>query len=291
MFFVILALFFQRTYADTASDNLSINVTVKNRTIVSIDPSILVWPAEYPGNQSSTIHQVGIENLGSTPIQYIWFNNTYPSSNPFGSGVASNYDAGNFVVVQAKGGGNYYFPARYEYNQSYTLVYVDIPSGWYYGRFRNASHEYFWTVDATGGNCSQDGTLFRIGVNEHNATNTGSVDLDPSDGSSDSYYQYALSYTNWNGQNWGYTAINVSAQNETYCVAVNETCDLAIFYHWAMDAPGAGSPPCNETYAEYWSSTPLNPGGALAANVTVRIPYGVMYGNVGLGYLYITVQT
>ena len=52
---------------------------------------------------------------------------------------------------------------------------------YHYGRFRNASSEWFWFVDKTGSGdtdeCNETGTTFYIGDNAHTRTSTGSVDF------------------------------------------------------------------------------------------------------------------
>ncbi len=274
--------FLPETYAVTQVDEVDITITVAQKTLVDITPASLTWSNVDPGSQSGIddggYGSIQIENIGSTNITGVWFNNTYPSSNPFGSGTNASYNAGNFVVIKRdteSGDNAWMFPNRVEYNASNTIVYVTVPTGYYYGRFRNASHEYFWGVDAGSGACNLNGRIFRIGIDEHNQSVTGDSDL--SDGGQGTrYYQYTLTQAS-NNNSWGYAAINVSANNWQMCVAVEDTCDTVMFYRWNTDAPGGTQ--C--AYAQNFTSTTLTPGSWVLATVRVRVPYGVHWGDIG----------
>ena len=227
-------------------------------------------------------------------VTHIWFNNTYPNSNPFGSGSNASYDAGNFVVLRRHPGAGvpadlqyYFFPNRVEYNQSDPLGYISVPAGWYYGRFRNSSYEYFWAIDASDGNCSD--AIFRLGNSYHDQNNAGTTDFTPS---GSDYTQYTLTPISYNGQVWGYVALNDIGGDANFdmCLAVDAGCTQFWFYKWNMDAPGASS--CaNARY--FWNGTQegnFAPGKAVLADVKVRVPYGVHWGKIS-GVLWVTVLT
>lgn len=263
--------------ATEKTDQVNITVTVAQKTLIDVTPTSLTWSNVDPGTEAGADDDaygaVQIENIGSTNISAVWFNNTYPASRPFGTGDNASYDAGNFVVIQRRTTGDYMFPNRLEFNASSEIIYISTETGWYYGRFRNASHEYFWAVDATS-ECN-DSQTFRIGLTEHNQTQTGSVDF-TNGGSGTRYNQYTLA-TAANNNEWGYAAINVSSSDWQMCVAVKNTCDQAFFYRWNTDAPGGTE--C--AYAQNFTSSTLTPGEWVLANITVRVPYGVHYGNTG----------
>jgi hypothetical protein len=280
MFIFISIPVFAPTVTRTSEVNITVNITPK--VMVDINPKSLSWYDLEPGSEGAR-KDVQIENIGSVNITAIWFNNTYPSSRPFGTAVASNYDAGNFVVVSRDGLEDYYFPNRVEYNESQRIVYLIAPDGssppdtskYSYGRFRNSSFEYFWILDrsvSTNGNCT-DADLY-IGTEPHTATTTGDVDF--TDNS-------AISVTPVNAY-WGYAAVNINGM--LYCAAVYYLCDVIHFYKWNMDEPGAGL--CAN--AEYFTTQPLAPGASTYANVRVRVPYGVYYGDVNQGTLTVIAQ-
>ncbi|NOX71897.1 MAG: hypothetical protein GXO64_04345 [Candidatus Micrarchaeota archaeon] len=278
---VLLLAFGIPSEAVTRTDEINVSVTVAQKTMIDVTPTSLTWTNVDPGSEADSSYeansygQIQIENIGSTNITGVWINNTYPASRPFGSGTNASYDAGNFVVLSRQSSTDYMFPNRVEYNASNTIVYVSVPTGWYYGRFRNASHEYFWGVDAASGDCNVTGRVFRIGITEHNQSATGDADL--SDGGTDTrYYQFTLTNAPDNTA-WGYASINVSSSKWQMCVAVKNTCDEAMFYRWNTDAPGGSS--C--AYAQNFTTSTLTPGSWVIANVHVRVPYGVHWGTTG----------
>jgi len=277
--FALLFVLGAQSEAVTRTDEVNVSVTVAQKTMIDVTPTSLTWTNVDPGSEAgssaeaSGYGQIQIENIGSTNITGVWINNSYPSSRPFGSGTNASYDAGNFVVLSRQSSSDYMFPNRVEYNASNTIVYLSTETGWYYGRFRNASHEYFWAVDAASGECNVTGRVFRIGINEHNQTVTGDVDFT---NTASDYNQYTLTNAP-DDTAWGYAAINVSASNWQMCVAIKNTCDTAMFYRWNTDAPGGSS--CG--YAENFTTSALTPGSWVIANVRVRVPYGVHWGTTG----------
>ncbi|MBN2101260.1 MAG: hypothetical protein JW716_00120 [Candidatus Aenigmarchaeota archaeon] len=277
--FLVAVVYMPNTNAVTRVDEVNISVTVNQKTLVDVTPTSLVWSNVDPGSEDllddDGYGSIQVENIGSTNISYVFFNNTYPTTDPFGSGTNASYDAGNFVVLKrnSESGVNAWaFPNRMEYNASQQIVYLTVPAGYYYGRFRNASHEYFWAVDAGSGECNATGRVFRIGIDEHNQSATGSVDFT----NAAQYRQYSLDNAD-NNNAWGWAAINVSNLNWTMCVAVKNTCDQAMFYRWNIDAPGGSE--CG--YAENFTSSTLTPGAWILANIGVRVPYGVHWGTTG----------
>jgi len=300
----------QNTINSTSS--LQITVNVSQKTIISIYPSSLSWTGSdsvEPG-ETGVNKQVLIENLGSTNISYIWFNTTYPKNDPFGTGHAANYDPGNFVKISRQGLDKYYHANRIDYNSSYTIIYLSFPApsnhAWWYGKFRDGGREYFWGVDkvavlATGANCSVDGTIFRIGVNWHNETEEGSVDLS---GGCDDFNAtnpvtecrsgtLQASSEEWQGQEWSFAHIlagnNTFYQN--YTVAVNEYCNTTYWGVWNVDGPGGG-PGVDDNADQYFAddANPLYPGGGLVADVVINVPYGVAWGQVSTGTLTVIAQ-
>ena len=274
--------------ADTSEDTINVNVTVSEKTIIDITPTYFSWTNLDPGSEGGPANEtngwgaIQIENLGSSNISYIWFNATHPSSRPFGTGANGSYDAGNFVVVKRNASNqDFYFPNRVEFNASDSIIYLNVPGGWYYGRFRNADREYFWTVNATNLECNKTTIEFRIGKDAHNQSSQGSIDLT----NAANYYTATLT----NDGDWGYAELNITEDaSEAYCVAVKQSCDQVMFYKYNKDAPGGGVGECSNAY--YFSSSTLTPGSWIIANIRVRIPYGVAYGSINQGSLTIFAQ-
>ena len=304
------------SYAATINDTstLQITVNVSQKTIVSIYPASLSWTGSdsvEPGEQG-VLKQVLIENMGSTNITYIWFNTTYPKNNPFGTGHVANYDPGNFIKISKQSDNEYYHANRIDYNSSYTVIYLSFPTpgageSWWYGRFRDGGREYFWgvlkpsVVLSTGSNCSVDGTVFRMGVNPHNDTAEGSVDLS---GASDGFNDTApanevragslhASGIVWQGQEWAVSGILAGNTSfyRNYTIAVNEFCNTTYWGVWNADGPGGG-PGVGGNWDQYFAdaANPLYPGGGLVADVVVNVPYGVAWGQPNSGTLTVIAQ-
>lgn len=280
------------------SDSISITVQVSELTMVDINPTSLSWngtKAVAPGGEGVE-QAIQIENIGSTNITYIWFNNTYPASNPFGTGINTSYNAGNFIVIRRnQTGEKFFFPNRVEYNMSKVEIYLTLPSGWIsHGRFRNSSYEYFWVVEPGSGNlCNQSDAVFRIGEEPHTQTQTGSTDLTTCDVGCVSGPNPCKQFTLTGSQNYGYADICIGGDNPAntvnYTVVVNKTCDVLWFCHWNTDTPCPD--PSTVEHTEYFIQTDLVPGDWIVANVRVRVPFGVAYGTVQEGTLTVIAQS
>jgi len=304
---VLLAVANQNVNAATNKSNTAnISVQIAGLTLVDAAPERLVFNVSgglnpgSVGTGSDVYNQyrnkpgsIQIENIGSTNITKIWFNTTYESSNPFGTGSRLAYDAGNFVVISKEDANSFYFVNRVEYNRSRELVYVNTPSGWAYGRIRNTTFEYFWAVQNQSSQSQCNSTTIRLGINYHSQTVDGSTNFDSNEGATNGvdYNEFTLTDASWTGGgNVGYANINAGPFNG-YCVAVWNCGEKLMLYKWNDDAPGAGS--CgNADY--FWDNTTdgvLYPGNSTVADLRVRIPYGVMMGYVNEGTLTIIAQS
>ncbi|MBN2095766.1 MAG: hypothetical protein JW727_07000 [Candidatus Aenigmarchaeota archaeon] len=283
--------------AENVSDTINITVQVGSKTIVVIDPDTLSWTgaqAVDPGREGVS-KEIQIENMGSTNITHLWANTTYETAPPFGTGVAANYNAGNFVALSKTNGTSdyYYFVNRVEYNETHPDIYLTLPASWEgYGRFRDGGKEYFWAV-VPNTNCT-DGTFY-IGKEPHNETQSGTVDISACDATlnDSSGGQACRSGTltpNAEGT-WGYALqvyVGSNAEYHNYSVSVNADCNTTMFSHWNKDAPGgtaAGS------HIDYLSSTTLYPGAAAIMYAKVKVAYGTAAGNIAQGQLTIIAES
>lgn len=191
------------------SEGGSVDVSVNSVTAVDLSPNSLAYSND-PGTIATTettngYEGVEIENVGSVNITDIYFTTTAPSDRPYGSGVAAQYDAGNFVQIRPSGensGTNaesdYHYVSHKSFNESNTLSYFTEPSGVgtvRYGRFRAANESFFWAVtnaeDQSSANmCDGNGDSdLLVGTTPHTPTQTGSVDFS----SSSNYDNYTVS--------------------------------------------------------------------------------------------------
>ena len=271
---------------------------------MNIEPDSLSWTGTEsvePGSEG-VVKYVQIENLGSTNISYVWFNNSYPHHNPYGSGLSSMYDPGNYILISRHGENHYRHPNRIDYNSSYHIIYLTLPSSsWYYGRFRDGPREFFWAVDnstgtGAGNGFAREGTTLRIGVRPHNSTDTGTVDLS---GTCDGLNATSITHDcregtlahwgNWNGQEWAYVGVHFGNDTyyEEYTFAINRWGNMSYIGYWNTEGPG-GTYAFNQYFVN--DTNPLYPGGAVIADVIVRVPYGVAFGEANTGTLTVIAQ-
>jgi hypothetical protein len=283
--------------ADNATNTVNITIQVNQKTLVTVDPSTLTWTggqAVDPGTEgiSKTIQ---IENMGSTNISYIWANTTYEFSPPFGTGIATNYNAGNFVALSRTNGTSdyYYFVNRVDYNETHPDIYLTLPANWAgYGRFRDGANEYFWVIVRGASNCT-DGTFY-MGKTPHNTTQTGTVDFSACDAtlnnSAGAQGCRSGSLTQNVAKDWGYGLIYVgpNAAYHNYTVAVNAACNMTIFNHWNKDMPGGT---VNPSFTDYLSTSTLFPGGVVLMYAKVKVAFGTAAGSVTQGFLTIIAQS
>lgn len=329
-----LAVFTTSGLAQADNENsLQVQVNITEKTIIDIQPKDFAWgqggaqvqPGTIagPDKEQNSYGRIQIENLGSVNISQIWFNTTFPDQRPFGTGAATNYDSANFIALDSNKSGvtdHNQFVNRKEYglNQpaGQDIIYLETPSGWDYGRFRDSSQEYFWTVDDTG--ASLDGSLFRIGVDPHNESQTGSSNLDTAcqggdgAGSNTECNGYTLSTGNFGGTDYAYTDVEVGALDSTnnaidgdgkyYCAVMNESQVLksgdtesdrpAVFFiKWNKGFPATNQGGCDyATNYTVGASAPvqqLTPGQWITRNIRARVPYGVVSANLPTGSLYV----
>ncbi len=293
-------------YTADATDSSQVTVTVNNKTIIDVTPAGMDWGNADPGTvltqytdteDGVTLSQIQIENMGSTDITYVWANVSQPSSNPFGTGNLQNYDSGNWLLLKPTDytGANMSFVDRVEFNSSTDYIYLQKPDNWVsFGKIRDANHEYFWVINATtstdpepycNGSTGTDADIV-IGVEPHNTTNTGTIDL------IDGNVKWAnIGATG--DSDWG--LINgIEIGGTTYCVAVYYDCSKIRIFRWNADAPGASS--CTAFGGSQVGLTLNNgntiyPGDSLIADVELHVPYGVPDGNVPTGTLTILAST
>ena len=217
---------------DTEAD---IDVQISEKTAIDISPENLDFgnlapgetATEATGDNGVTYSALEVENAGSSNISQLYFNTSAPDTNPFGTGVASNYDVGNWIQIAPQetempgipDASNHVFVSRVDFNESNDLSYVNVPDNFNYGRFRVGNEEYFWAVDASGtsgtaGGCATGTGTFRVGNTAHARDTTGTVDLSSTGGDVTGY-----EVSDVNGNYGGVASVDVGSR--TYDVLVN----------------------------------------------------------------------
>ncbi|MFT4892378.1 MAG: hypothetical protein ACI8Z7_000150 [Candidatus Nanohaloarchaea archaeon] len=337
LLFLTVMLSFSATAQESTENNLDVNINISEKTIVDIQPKTFSWGAGTtqvqpgdiagPNKEANGYGRIQIENLGSVNITQLWFNTTFPTQRPFGKGNSDLYDSANFIALDSNTTGvndHNQFVNRKEYGldqsagaDTQDIIYLDTPSNWDYGRFRDSSSEYFWTVDDTGGG-DLGGATFRIGVDHHNESQTGSTNLDedcqggPTAGSNTDCNGYTLSTTSAEGTTWAYTAVEVGALDSTnlaidgdgkyYCAVMNSTQvtkngadesdrPAVYFLKWNKGFPSADQGDCgyatNYTIGSDGEFESLTPGQWITQNIRARVPYGVVSAELPTGSLYV----
>ena len=280
-----------------ANDTVTISINISQIAMVDINPSNLSYQGIGPGdvgdNNTEVIGNysgIWVENIGSVNLTKMWFNTTSPSTMPFGTGNPNNYDAANMIVIYNDTTGNFSFVNRVEFpeNDSMYITTTNAISasqtgqGYLFGRFRNASNEYFFEFEPYAvTNCS-NGTLW-ISDTAKTITSTGDTDL--TDNTALTVYQHPT-------LDFGITEVQVG-DGPHYCVAIPGNCGYVMFHRWNADAPGAGTSYCSNTNGGYYinsTTSPIFPGQVEQAYVKVYVPLGTPYGPLKQGTLTVFVQ-
>lgn len=214
------------TYGTNKSTD--VNVTITSEVALDVEPKTLQYSGVSIGTQvvetDRQFRGVTIENTGSEYIDKIWANASVPNSRPFGSGLPSAYDAGNFLQIKPNlsessvsgaAVSDYFFVNRKEFKvpDSELPAYIVAPedqvtipqtgttvaaeSGEIHtGRFRRGSEELWFIIgtdETDGGDDDCDGVtenaFMRIANVSATSSRLGTVDF-TDDGPSDGIPQY-----------------------------------------------------------------------------------------------------
>ena len=281
------------------SEATDVSVTVNSNTMVDINPASFTWTGVDPGGvgdnntETHNYYALQVENIGSHNITHVWFNATYPTSNPFGVGNADNTDSGNYIALSNSTSNSFQFINRVEYNATTTIVYLRDPEGalppdnsrFVYGRIHNASNEYFWMINKSAtGFCNGTATLY-IGNTSHHKTQTGTSDFETGDVES-----FPLTI-HPDDVDWGYTDIDAGPFSG-YCAAISSDCSQIFLSRWNADRPFDAC--SNSVYAwnaDLASTDPLTPGESFYMKIKAHVPYGIYEGASGTGHITAIVNT
>ena len=195
--------------SDDADQNTDVDVSISDNTGLDVRPVSFTYSAVNPGTKSTSTSSgtsaIEIENIGSNNISDLWMGSSKPVDDPFGTGVAGEYDAGNFLQVnttkvdrQPTGVTNFPHPqyvSRVEYVEpAPTFLQLPAPSDVgtgnndrLVGRFRAADQWWFFAIyydtsstqgdNACGESQGTDDGRVLIGNDAHDAATTGTIDF------------------------------------------------------------------------------------------------------------------
>lgn len=318
--------FLSTASAQDATDDSEVNVTVASETAVDLDPRYLNYSSGLtPGStetlDDSEVSALQVENVGSENITDVWMDASEPTSDPFGTGFASEYDAANFMQIYLNstiisdefssldGSLSDYrdkpvFINRRDYaeNRDLSYIFVDGEDAWEYGRFRAGEEEYFWAVENSSVVGSSNIT-FRLGQTAHTQEQTGTTEFTSS---GTDYVESTLDTTSSLPDNFGTTNVTIPRQdgterNVTAVVQTDATTSEGVYTvrtrFNTQYTNGGSTEDLSGTLASellFDSSRTdgidLAPGDSFQVGTQVTVPRGVPSDSVGLGTLTINVR-
>ena len=302
------------------SDDGDVTVNVSDIVKIDVSPDSLSYgsgsntaiePGTYETQSDGGYTGIEIENSGSVNLSNVWVETSEPTARPFGTGGASNYDAGNMIQLRGiaesgstGSGGNFLYAGRREYNESNTLSYVqvDAPSDTRYGRFRSGDKQFFWAINGTGDTNNQNGnkcsgnddSSFLMGRTSHGKNTLGSVDFrDTSQYVSRDIGTGASDGTGLvNEVDVEFSGGNVTYDVYTWCgddTTSQDNSTYVAFHKWdrqSQTTPGTDLTFSNPDYLFAGSAsddTGLQPGEHFTVETRVSVPFGVAEGTVSQG--------
>lgn len=261
-----------------ATDTASISVSVSSVTMIDINPASFSFTVG-PG-QSSTSQFFQIENIGSATITNVYASVTTTSSNPYGTGVASNYNAGEFVRIDNTTSGPFYYVENKNWNES-KPAYVTVPSNWAEGSPSASSWGYFIRIRSVGLETIEGEEYFAITLNTsadttnpctgtpsgkaiigrtpHTKSQTGTIVLDT-----------AQCGTDCEQVNGGSSTTNVNTVFNAHTIKISSDCKAISLVYWVGTGNGGNN---------LFGGT-LAPGAAKDMRIMVSVPYGVASGTI-----------
>ena len=197
---------------NVTSEGSDITVSISSTTAIDVKPNALDFTGLNVGEQVTEENDGGtqfgsftLENIGSEYIDRVWAEATHPTTDPFGTGDPSNYDAGNFLQIKPSdatpSGVNgddsiYHYVNRWEFANSWNSAQGQIPSyiraspsealsgdtaaDTYVGRLSAGDEWYFYTIVTGSSNDVCDGSQnaeLRLGNSKHSSSDFGTVDF------------------------------------------------------------------------------------------------------------------
>ena len=269
--FLIFIFLLFASIVHSANFNVLVDVNVTQLSEITVSQSSINWTQVIPG-QAGGLRTLDIRNTGSLNATDVFaFVSTLMSetASPYGSSDASNYSAGDVLVVRNATDQNFYWAGKLEWNWTSPISNIDLSnldanSRASQGYFRNASNAYIWALgNGTKGTCNTTGAQFAI---------TDVVD----DGTAATRKPDPTMITFDGGDiEYGYYSINRSSSflNGT-CVAVSSNCNKLYFYKY--DA----RPGLNRCSNVNYLVNKMVPGDTVTITADTWVPLGMPAGNM-----------
>jgi hypothetical protein len=280
----ILILLLAGLAAGADYDEVIIGINISQVVSIDVSPNTVSWIGLNVG-ETGDPEYFTVTNVGSVNITSLRANITNDDTNPYGTGTALNYNAGEFILFNQTDTAFYYVNKK-NWNETVPGE-VTGPTDWtegadtgYFGIIRTAwdndvGQDYYFFTNRTGdsGDCHTGSGELYIGKEPKNVTDQGSVDF-----SSSANFDTVTLDTSGIG--------NVSSGDfEFYCVAVTSDCSTVTLFKWNTDLETSGG--CNNEINFYDESShgKLKPGNYTWFWLEPKIPNGVPDGDVAQGTL------
>ncbi|MBI4895749.1 MAG: hypothetical protein HY831_04630 [Candidatus Aenigmarchaeota archaeon] len=291
---IVISMALSIVFAQT--DTATIDTSVASSTQVDISPNSFTWSNLAVGTIDPNYASAEIENIGSTNVSLISMDVTVTAvdaANPRATGLAQNYQAGNFLMASQD---NITFAyITYPLYNDTPPIYLQTNGAAIFSRVSFGNREYFWM--ATSGNGSgpvtcDNGTLYYFNTTgeAHNKTSIGNTSLSNKNG-------IVLSSTGQsnspqNTAQYGIASVSFevpSGITSTYCMAVSRNCTYGRIWKWNNNInPYDNISACNNDAYFFNDSTSgggFKPGQLLRSYFTLSIPSGIPNGTVGTSTL------
>ena len=280
----ILSLVIVLGLALASTDTATINSSVTSSTQIDITPNTFTFSGTLAqiikGNNSAEI-----ENIGSTNISQIAMDASVAGPNPFGSGAATSYLPGDYLIVSTDNTTFYYLHYN-SYNET-KPVYLDTsaisggPTS--QGRIRFGSSEFFWAAKANAQNSCANGTLYITNTTAgiHNISQIGDVVLGGTSRSlTNTSVANVSTVTSYGLANVQF-AHNIPNLGGNYCVAVNNDCtELSLFSFNNNQDPYDNVSACSNDAYFYNNADAFKPGSIMRLYLGLIMPYGTANGTM-----------
>jgi hypothetical protein len=272
------------------TDTILIDLNVTQEVSIDVSPNTTYWYGVSIGETTSP-NVFDIQNVGSVNISTVDASITNAPSQPYGTGISSNFNAGDFILMNSTNNASFFYINKVEYNETIPSS-VTEPDGFtegadtgYFGKMRtndgsgNGQEYMFFTnrTDTTG-NCSNNGVLL-LGNNPKTLVSPGDLDF------TDSGNYTSISLTTADGFTTGVGDIPGTHLLDGYCVKVNADCGNVTFFHFNM-VLDSGSDCAKDQYV--YGSANLQPGNTTEIWLEAKIPLGVSDGDLSQGTLTFT---
>jgi hypothetical protein len=271
--------------AQQSSDDVTININVTQSISIDVNPNSVSWNQLNIG-ETGTPSYFTVTNVGSVNITSLRANITNDATNPYGTGTSSNYNAGEFVLMNTTSAG-FYYVNKMNWNESIpgeVTSPTDFTEGadtGYFGIIRTASdsdvgQDYYWFINrtASSGDCATSSSVLLLGNDPKNVSSTGSIDF------TDSGEYTSIPF------GAGVSAADISSGDFSgYCAIISADCSTVTLTRWNTDLDSGSACTNDQVFYDGTSPNELSPGSYTWFWLEPKIPNGVPDGDVSQGTL------